>query len=83
MEPLPRHQESSGGGCGLFHISSGEVGDAHDHGAGFTRQRTFGRGDPAGERVIIIAARWYQGDASHLAIAEELAGNVINWKAAI
>jgi hypothetical protein len=28
--------------------------------------------------VIIIAARWYQGDASHLAIAEELAGNVIN-----
>jgi hypothetical protein len=28
--------------------------------------------------VIIIAARSYQGDAGHLAIAEELAGNVFN-----
>jgi hypothetical protein len=28
--------------------------------------------------VIIIAGRWYQGDASHLAIAEELSGDVVN-----
>src|SRR5437899_11590179 len=47
----------------MFHISSGEVGDAHDHGTGSTCQRTFGRGDPTGEHVRVIAARWYQGGA--------------------
>src|SRR3989442_12911141 len=57
----------------MFHISSGEVGDAHDHGTGSTRQRTLGRGDPTGEHVRVIAARWYQGGAgANKNVADEL-----------
>src|SRR6266446_2124174 len=47
----------------MFLISPGKVGDAYHHGFSSSRQRTFGRGDPARERVRVRAAYCCQSGA--------------------
>ena len=46
LEPLPRHQESAGGGCGLLPIAPRKTSHPHDYGAGLPRRGSPGRANP-------------------------------------